>query len=216
MKAVILAGGKSNRMGSEIHKSLLEYRGKRIANHVIDSLNSAEIYDIAFVVKAGDKGVFERYLPSRISYVDDPVCTGPTDAVYYARDFVANETFFIVGMGDTILRSEDIERLAKRAHFTITSIRIPESRGLAKVIKDAAGNVVSLDRGYHTNCYIHSGYSLVNQKFLGVIPRTQTETQGTEKHIETALNQYIQEGGIIQDLQIDWWKHFTNREDLIG
>src|SRR3712207_7376950 len=60
LQAVVLAGGKGTRMGSDLPKVLHDLRGRSVIQHQIDNLRSAGIDDVIVVVGHGRDRVMEH------------------------------------------------------------------------------------------------------------------------------------------------------------
>jgi NDP-sugar pyrophosphorylase family protein len=103
MRALILAGGYSTRLGTltkNLPKPLIEVSGKPILQHIIDRLNLHGINEII---------INTHYLPVHINkaietralYYHVPRLLGHKGTIYALKDWIGDDFFFVIN-GDTL------------------------------------------------------------------------------------------------------------------
>jgi dTDP-glucose pyrophosphorylase len=122
MKAIILAAGRGSRMGSltdDVPKPLIEWRGKSLLAHKLDSL-PANVDTVGIAVHYKAEAVVERIGQSHarpdgttlsIQYIHLDKIVGTGDALYQCHDFAGNDHVMVL-MGDDIYSAKDMADLA--------------------------------------------------------------------------------------------------------
>jgi bifunctional UDP-N-acetylglucosamine pyrophosphorylase/glucosamine-1-phosphate N-acetyltransferase len=91
LQAIILAGGKSTRMKSDLPKVLHELRGKSVIRHTIDNVREAGIDDVIVVVGYGRELVME-HLGDRVRFAVQDEQLGTGHAARQALPLLAEAT----------------------------------------------------------------------------------------------------------------------------
>ncbi|OYD89703.1 hypothetical protein CDG76_34555 [Nostoc sp. 'Peltigera membranacea cyanobiont' 210A] len=109
MKALVLAGGRGNRLGkitSGTNKCLLELYGQPIVEHVLERASTAGINDVVMVVGYRGEDIINRYGISyagmRIQYVIQTKQLGIVHAIECAADALQGQDFLLM-LGDVFL-----------------------------------------------------------------------------------------------------------------
>jgi molybdopterin-guanine dinucleotide biosynthesis protein A len=119
--AVILAGGKSSRMGRP--KALLAFEGKPLIAHLVNSL--AQNLERVIVVAAPD-----QLLPELVATVvrDDEPFRGPVAGIYHGLRAVTEEFAFVTSCDAPFLNFSLIRHLRNRAHGWDVVVPVWEQR----------------------------------------------------------------------------------------
>jgi CDP-L-myo-inositol myo-inositolphosphotransferase len=138
MKAVVLAAGKGERLGSSLPKPLVKILGRTLIDRVIDSLEKAGIKDI--IVVYSDPRV-KAYLEGRVELVyNDNVEREGGYSLLKGTEAAGHEPFVLV-MSDHIFDSTIVSKLleAKPATTTLCVDRSFEGRDLEEATKVLVG-----------------------------------------------------------------------------
>ncbi len=116
-----MSGGKGTRMlplTENTNKSLIEINGKPFLSYLIENLKQAGLTDLLIIV-GWKKEKVEEYLKEnniKAEVVEQKEPLGSGDAVKYARDFVGDDNFVLIG-GDTLVSPDDFKQIAKNDDF---------------------------------------------------------------------------------------------------
>jgi UDP-N-acetylglucosamine diphosphorylase/glucosamine-1-phosphate N-acetyltransferase len=139
LKAVILAAGEGNRMRpltSNRPKVMLPIANKPILEHLLIETREAGISDFIFIVGYCDEQVRDYFGQGEkwgvdIAYTEQRKQLGTADAIRMVEGMVA-ENFLVVN-GDVIVKRQDIRKLIKNTHNTMSVIEVKDPHGLGTV-----------------------------------------------------------------------------------
>ena len=146
--AVVLAAGLGKRIGVDIPKVMLEWRGRPLVRWVTEALHEARIIRTILVVGHKGEMIEAEYLGEPVDLVWQQERLGTAHAVLQAepelRDFAGH---ILVMLGDAPrIRSTTIRQMVTRhvetgAAATILTAEVPDPSGYGRVIADTEGNV---------------------------------------------------------------------------
>lgn len=146
--AVVLAAGKGTRMKSSLYKVLHKVCGKAMVDHVVHTVEQADVEKIVTVVGYGADAV-KQLLQDRCEYVLQEEQLGTGHAVKQAKLALGHlDGMTVVICGDTPLITADTIRQAMKHHeqtgakATILTAIADDPTGYGRVIRDEQGNVV--------------------------------------------------------------------------
>ena len=158
--AVVLAAGRSKRMGGVYPKSALKLAGKPIITYIVENLNAAKISLTGIIVVVGYgadivKKVLHKSIkfntPTRLDFAYQKQPLGTAHALSIALPLIKKrEADLLVMCGDTpFIRRETIGRLVKyhrdsNAHITILTAELEEPSGYGRIIRDEKGKIVAI------------------------------------------------------------------------
>ncbi len=139
MKAVILAAGEGNRMRpltSNRPKVMLPIASRPILEHLLNEVKAAGIAEFIFIVGYCDEQVRSYFGTGekwgvKIDYSEQRKQLGTADAIRKVEGMV--EENFLVFNGDDIVNHQDIKKLMKNTHNTMSIIEVKDPRGLGMV-----------------------------------------------------------------------------------
>lgn len=149
LHAIVLAGGKGSRMGSDIPKVLIPLCGKPMILYVLDILNAVEIQNPVIVVGSNRQKIIDA-LGSRYYYAVQEEQLGSGHAVMCAKEFLPNDGYLIVMCGDSpLFRAETISSLISHhinthAAITLVSATLDEPYGYGRVVRNAEGSILGI------------------------------------------------------------------------
>jgi bifunctional UDP-N-acetylglucosamine pyrophosphorylase/glucosamine-1-phosphate N-acetyltransferase len=138
--AIVLAAGKSKRMGTSLPKVLLPVRGRPLASYVIDSARAAGARRVVLVVGTGRDAVMAAF-PSGVEYAVQHEQKGTADAVLSCRPLLAEDDECVVLCGDApLVRPATIRRLVERrdqagASVAVFTARLANPSGYGRVVR---------------------------------------------------------------------------------
>ena len=109
MKALILAGGRGNRLNEfseNQNKCMISFKGKPLIEHLLDKASKLDFSEIVIVVGYKAEDIINHYGISfkkkRIRYVIQPEQKGLVHAIECAREALNGEDFFLM-LGDEVM-----------------------------------------------------------------------------------------------------------------
>lgn len=218
MKSIVLAAGNSSRMAevsNGLNKSLVPYKGKTIANSIVDILNESGVYDIAFVVKPSQLDKFKDSLPKSVEYYLQSEPTGHADAFYLAKDFVENSASFISVFGKCFASPSDVKVLTSSKPTTIMTFfnKTNDTHGRIKNFPERPNQISYIDYGPAQNNYVQAGYNLFDHAIFSSIEKMHTPA-GHDRKIDYAINHLIGKGVPVYEMRVGWAKSFVTPWDL--
>lgn len=141
--AVVLAAGKGVRMCSEFPKVVHKAAGKPMIQHVIETIQSADITDIIVVIGHGRDKVMQMLQDYRVRFAIQEEQLGTGHALLQAKDFIDSDSTVIVLSGDIpLLRGETLRQLRsvhhrKNAACSFISADLPDPYGYGRVVRNS-------------------------------------------------------------------------------
>lgn len=148
--ALVLAAGEGKRMKSETPKVLHKVCGKEMVNHVIDTLRSSGISDVAVVIGKGAEKVKIGTESRNVAYCLQEEQLGTGHAVMCASEFLKGKKGnVLVFVGDgPLVRKETVEELMEKAiqgfKATILTTKLEDGGKYGRIVKDEHGNVIKI------------------------------------------------------------------------
>lgn len=127
---IILAGGKSSRMGSD--KGFVMYKNKAFIQHIIEAIKPL-VKDIIIVSDNPDYDIFTLRLRSGgnfpVKRVNDLIeGAGPLAGVYTGLHYTTTDTNLVVSCDVPLINTETLKKLTEQIEDTIDIIQL-ESKG---------------------------------------------------------------------------------------
>ena len=149
MTAIVLAAGRSKRMGASVPKVLLPIKGRSLLSYVLESARAAGVTRTIIVVGTQKEQVMAAFAQDGIEFVVQAGQRGTADAVLACRDRLADDEECVVLCGDApLIRPETIRRLVRArqaagADVAVFTARLADPAGYGRVVR-ADGD--SIDR----------------------------------------------------------------------
>jgi len=185
LKAVILAAGEGNRMRpltSNRPKVMLPIANKPILEHLLIEVKEAGIGELIFVVGYCDEQVRSYFGDGekwgvKIAYSEQRKQLGTADAIRMVRGELDGN--FLVINGDVVVKSQDIRRLMKNSHNTISVIEVKDPRGLG-MVELSEGKVVNIYEKTEKppTLMANAGLYLFTPEIFEAISRTEKSPRG--------------------------------------
>ncbi len=231
MKCVILAAGKGTRMREVslgLPKILLPLGDKTIGDNLIKGFKDAGVSQVLIIVGHMEKRVRRHFgdgssLGVSIDYVRQSKPLGTGHAASIAREFVAEDPFFVLAYGDIATPSENLGDLVAdfRQKGPEASMSIYRARDLSK------GAAVYVEKGYmrgliekppkgtSTTSFDNAGIYVFRPKVfeildgIGLSPRNEYE-------LTDALTYMVRNGFAVRAYELGgFWSNVSSPEDLL-
>ena len=145
LDVVILAAGQGKRMHSALPKVLHPLAGRPLVDHVIDAVGKLGPRTVCVVYGHGGEAVRAALArPGLVFALQDPP-RGTGDAVKAALPKLPPDGVTMIVLGDVpLVHADELARLAqvaRRGRVGLLTARVPDPRGLGRILRDAAGRV---------------------------------------------------------------------------
>jgi bifunctional N-acetylglucosamine-1-phosphate-uridyltransferase/glucosamine-1-phosphate-acetyltransferase GlmU-like protein len=150
MTGIILAAGKSKRMGHTHSKVLLPLNGRPVLSYLIDLAHKAELKPILIVISPLGKDIEQTFHNAGVQFVIQKEQKGTADAIR-ACDALLNpcDDIFIL-YGDTPLLALDTILTLKqifvqeKADVALLTAYLQNPAGYGRIVRDQNGKIISI------------------------------------------------------------------------
>jgi glucose-1-phosphate thymidylyltransferase len=229
MKGIILHGGHGTRLRPLTHtgpKQLLSIANKPMSRYALEDLTQAGVTDIAIII--GDifpEKVKEFFgdgseFGAKITYIYQDKPGGIAQAIQICKDFIGNDTKFVVYLGDNILKG-GISRYVSRftesnsdAIILLCKVKDPTRFGIATVRGNHIEKISEKPKNPQSNLAVIGIYFLTPSIF-DIIDNLSPSWRG-ELEITEALQELMFSGKKIEyDYVNGWWKDTGTPQDIL-
>ncbi len=143
--AIVLAAGKSKRMGSGTPKVLLPLRGRTLLSYVLDAVREAGAARIVVVVGEQREEVIASLAGERVEFVIQAEQLGTAHAVGCCRDVIDSDEECLVVCGDVpLITGASLRRLLDcrrnlRADMAVLTAVVDDPSGYGRIVRDRDG-----------------------------------------------------------------------------
>ena len=228
MKGIILHGGHGTRLRPLTHtgpKQLLPIANKPMSEYCVESLSSAGITEIAFIVGGiGSKKVKEYYgtgekFGVNISYIEQDEPKGIAHAIGLCEHFIKNEKF-VVFLGDNFINTpitdfiNNFETSNDNASLLLCRVDNPEQFGIAYLNDNEIHKMIEKPKNPESNLAITGIYFLTSKIFEKI--KQLKPSWRNELEIVEALQMFLDDGEKISyDIITGFWKDTGTPNDII-
>jgi dTDP-glucose pyrophosphorylase len=233
MKALILAGGRGNRINefSETqNKCMISFRGKPLIEHILQQIAVLDISEIVIVVGYKAEDIINHfgisYGPKRIRYVIQPEQKGLVHALECARAALNEEDFFLM-LGDEVMqnprRQEMIDfSLADASVFGVCGILkvndLDQIRRTYALVQNDQHQIFRLIEKPRKpiNEWQGTGHCIFRNRILEYITITPTHHERGEKELPDLIQCCIDDGKIVRAFEVcDQYCNINSKDDLL-
>jgi bifunctional UDP-N-acetylglucosamine pyrophosphorylase / glucosamine-1-phosphate N-acetyltransferase len=206
--AIVLAAGKSKRMGASVPKVLLPIAGRPLLSYVLSSARAAGATRIIVVVGTQKEQVVTAFQQDAVEFVEQEGQRGTADAVLVCRDRLSDDEECVVLCGDApLIRPATIQRLyqarqAAGANVAVFTARLADPAGYGRVVRaggefidrivekrDATPEILAIHE-------VNSGaYSFLWGKVRPALERIQPSPVSGEYYLTDIVREVRSEGG---------------------
>lgn len=219
MQVIILAAGKGSRMGTiskTTPKPLLNFQGKTLLEHKLDSLPACTSEIIITIGHLGvqiKKQFGESYKNIPIHYVNQPEQKGTAHALWQCKNIIKEK--FMVLMSDDIYHKDDLEKLTEIQPDDWSILVYPEKAGVkaGKIIATPDNNLAKIyhDRTGSSRCnLIYTGACVLSPE---IFQKKMLKVNKKEYGLPQTFSQFVEEKNI-KILTTKKWTRITTIKDL--
>lgn len=228
MKGIILHGGHGTRLRPLTHtgpKQLLPIANKPMSQYCIETMITAGIVDIAFIIGGiGSNKVREYYgdgekFGAKFTYIEQDYPRGIAHAVSLCKDFIGDEKF-LVFLGDNIIQRDIKEYVSnfQKSDFTasllLCEVNNPSQFGIAQIKDNKIVNIIEKPKNPSSNLAVTGIYFLT--PYIFEIIKKLKPSWRNELEIADALQSLIEEKKpITYEMVTDFWKDTGTPNDII-
>jgi bifunctional UDP-N-acetylglucosamine pyrophosphorylase / glucosamine-1-phosphate N-acetyltransferase len=139
--SIVLAAGKSKRMGAAVPKVLLPIEGRPLLSYVLESARAAGVNRTIVVVGTQKEQVMAAFGQWDVEFAEQAGQRGTADAVLACRSLLADDEECVVLCGDApLIRPETIQRLVRTrqetgADVAVFTARLANPAGYGRVVR---------------------------------------------------------------------------------
>lgn len=234
MKALILAGGRGNRINEfseNQNKCMLPFRGKPLIQHTLEKIAETKLTEIIIVVGYRAEDIINHYGISfqnkHLRYVIQLEQRGLVHAIECAKDALEGEDFFLM-LGDEVMYGSRTNEMldffeAEEETFGVCGILKLEDpeyvRRTYALVKDDHDRIFRLIEKPRRpiNEYQGTGHCIFNNKILDYIDITPIHHERNEKELPDLIQCCIDDGKIVRAFLVcDRYVNINSAEDLIA
>ncbi len=147
MTAIVLAAGKSKRMGTSLPKVLLPVAGRPLLSHVLEAARAGGATRIIVVVGTQREQVMAAFEPEGVEFVVQVGQRGTADAVLSCRGRLNDDEECVVLCGDApLIRPETIRRLvqarqAAGADVAVFTARLADPAAYGRIVRAGGDSI---------------------------------------------------------------------------
>jgi UDP-N-acetylglucosamine diphosphorylase/glucosamine-1-phosphate N-acetyltransferase len=229
LKAVILAAGEGNRMRpltSDRPKVMLPIANKPILEHLLNEVKEAGITEFIFVVGYCDEQV-RKYFGGgekwgvKIAYSEQRKQLGTADAIRMVEGMVDNN--FLVINGDVIVNHQDVIKLIKNTHNTMSIVEVKDPRGLG-MVELSGRKVINIYEKTERppTLMANAGLYLFTPEVFAAVSRTEKSPRGEYEITDTCKILMKEKAGLYYQKLSSWldlsypWDLLTANESMLA
>lgn len=233
MKALILAGGRGNRINEfseNQNKCMIQFRGKPLIEHILEKIDGTDISEIVIVVGYKAEDIINHYGISyrekRIQYVIQREQKGLVHAIECARDALEGQDFFLM-LGDEVMSNSRRKEMldffqSDEGLFGVCGIlkvndlgQIRRTYALVKDEQDRIFRLIEKPRR-PINEYQGTGHCIFKNRILDYIDITPIHYERGEKELPDLIQCCIDDGKTVKAFQIcDQYSNINSKDDLL-
>lgn len=233
MKALILAGGRGNRINEfseNQNKCMIPFRGKPLIEHVLEKAAELTVSEIVIIVGYKAEDIINHY---GISFKGKPIHytiqweqKGLVHAIECARDALEGEDFFLM-LGDEIMsnarRKEMLDFFqSDEGLFGVCGVLkvndLDQIRRTYALVKDEQNRIFRLIEKPRRpiNDFQGTGHCIFKNRILDYIDITPVHHERNEKELPDLIQCCIDDGKMVKAFIIcDQYTNINSREDLL-
>jgi dTDP-glucose pyrophosphorylase len=233
MKALILAGGRGNRINEfseNQNKSMIKFRGKPLMEHILENAAELDISGIILVVGYKAEDIINHYGTSfkgkRIRYAIQWKQTGLVHALECARDALEDEDFFLM-LGDEVMANPrrkgmlDFFQSDETLFGVCGFLRVKDLDQIRRtyaLVKDEQDRIFRLIEKPRRpiNEFQGTGHCIFRNRILEYIDTTPIHYERGEKELPDLIQCCIDDGKIVKAFLIcDQYSNINSKDDLL-
>jgi dTDP-glucose pyrophosphorylase len=233
MKALILAGGRGNRINEfseNQNKCMIHFRGKPLIEHILTQTCTLDVTEIVIVVGYKAEDIINHYGISfgnkRIRYVIQPEQRGLVHAIECARGALENEDFFLM-LGDEVMQNPKREKMiqhfnAADSTFVVCGILrvkdLGQIRSTYAVVKNDQEQIFRLIEKPRRpiNEFQGTGHCIFKNRILEYIDITPVHHERGERELPDLIQCCIDDGKIVRAFEVcDQYCNINSKDDLL-
>jgi len=233
MKALILAGGRGNRINEfseNQNKCMMPFRGKPLIQHALERIAATDLPEIIIVVGYKAEDIINHYGISfrdkRIRYVIQREQRGLVHAIECAGNLLEGEDFMLM-LGDEVMANTKGKEMLKlfqsdSSIFGICGILEVQDREQIRrtyaLVKDEQNRIFRLIEkpSKPFNNFQGTGNCIFRNQILDYLETTPIHHERSEKELPDLIQCCIDEGHIVKAFRIcDEYVNINSFEDLM-
>ncbi len=214
MTGIILAAGKSKRMGLPHSKVLLPLNGRPVLAWIIELAQKAHLNPIIVVISPNHIELKEMFSNHNVYFVIQPEAKGTADAVKVCTPLLSPKDDIFVLYGDVpLLKLSTIKELIKvfyqeKADATILTAVLDDPTGYGRIVRNEEQKIIAIvehkdaDPEIQKIKEINTGvYAFRYAKLKPILDTLYPSPKDGEYYLTAALTEIIKQGGKINSVR---------------
>ncbi len=216
MTGIILAAGKSKRMGLAHSKVLLPLNGRPVLQWIIDLARNANLSPILVVVGPQSQDIQEKFSSQNVQFIIQQEQKGTADAVMSCSDKLKLNDDILILYGDTpLLQQSTIKQLIDTYHkenadCVLLTAHFPNPFGYGRIVRNQNNDITAIieekdaDDQIRKIKEINVGLYIFRYARLAPVLKTlKPSPVNGEYYLTTALTELINQGCKIKSVTTD-------------
>jgi len=216
MTGIILAAGKSKRMGFPYSKVLLPLNGRPVLTWIIDLARQANLHPIIVVVAPNHQEIHEIFANQDLQFAVQKEQKGTADAVRSCSHLLNLTDDIFILYGDTpLLKLSTINQLIdtfskKSADVVLLTAIFDEPKGYGRIVRDNNNDIIAIIEEKDANDNLRKikeinvgVYIFRYARLKPILENLKPSPVNGEYYLTTALTEIINQGGKIRSVTTD-------------
>ncbi|MEO0091285.1 MAG: NTP transferase domain-containing protein [candidate division WOR-3 bacterium] len=214
MTGIILAAGKSKRMGLSHSKVLLPLKGRPVLAWIIELAQKAHLNPIIVVISPNNLEIKDNFIQYGVQFVIQPEAKGTADAVRVCAPLLSDKDDILVLYGDVpLLKLATIKELIdafykENADATILTAVLDDPACYGRIVRDDNQKIIAIveykDAGPEIKKIkeINTGvYAFRFAKLKPILETLPASPKDGEYYLTSALTEIIKQGGKVNSVR---------------
>jgi len=208
MTGIILAAGKSKRMGLAHSKVLLPLKGHPVIAWVIALARKANLNPIIVVISPNEAVIKEKFDNQDVRFVIQPEAKGTADAVHVCAPLLSDNDDILILYGDVpLLKLSTVKQLIdsfykEQADASLLTARLEDPSAYGRIVRNTMNKIIGIIEYKDASeevlriKEINTGvYAFRYAKLKPVLETLKPSPINGEYYLTTALTEIIKRGG---------------------
>lgn len=214
MTGIILAAGKSKRMGLTHSKVLLPLDGRPVLSYLIELAKKLALDPILIVVSPQGVDIMQTFQDEKVQFVIQKEAKGTAHAIYSCDNYLQKDDEIFILYGDTPLLSlETLSALkekfqTEKADVALLTTYLQNPTGYGRIVRDMNNKIIGLieeneaDEKTRAIKEINVGvYICRYQKLREYLEKLTPNPLNGEYYLTTAISNLIKDNGKVTSYQ---------------
>jgi bifunctional UDP-N-acetylglucosamine pyrophosphorylase/glucosamine-1-phosphate N-acetyltransferase len=216
MTGIILAAGKSKRMGLTHSKMLLPLQGRPVIGWVIDLAHKAKLNPIIVVISPDGTEIKEKCYKQDVRFVIQPEAKGTADAVRVCIPYLSDNDDIFILYGDVpCLKLSTVQQLIdnfykEKVDVTLLTVHLDDPSAYGRIVRNEKKEIIAIIEYNDASVEIrkikeiNTGvYAFRYSKLKPILENLKPSPINNEYYLTTAISEIINQGGKVTSVMTE-------------